>query len=129
MSSLDDITSKVKMYVYIPCIAIILCFYIWWIALYEYKDEFVLGILLILLGLLYGCAICLVMTNHPMYASIMIGVSMIIVIAIAAVSNLEQKDGTQGGTFLCLGITPLISGICFTSVAVFLTYGLSMPSL
>jgi len=125
MSLLDDITTTSVLYIFSPFICLILCFYIWWIALYQYQDEFVLGILLVLLGLMYACTLYLVISGHPNIASSMIFVALIIIITIAAVSGLKQQNGDRGGTFLCLGITPLVSGICFTGVAAFVAYGIA----
>lgn len=108
--------------VYIPFIIIILCFYIWWIAAYEYNDEFTLGFLLVILGIMYACASYLVAIKHGWYGSCLAFSTIVIVITIATVSGLKQKDGTQGSNFLCLGVIPLISGICFSFIALCMGY-------
>lgn len=108
--------------IYIPCILSIMCLYIWWIGAYDYEDEFTLGILLVILGMLYICAIYVIMAQHSIISSCVILATLIIVITIAAVSKFKQKDGSQGKTFLCLGITPMISGICFASIGIFISY-------
>lgn len=114
------------MAVYIPSILIILCFYVWWIGLYEFDSEIVLGILLIILGMLYACAIYLVISNHPIYGISTMLLTLVIVITIAAVSKFKEKDGSNDSKFLCLGVTPFISCVCFAFIGAFLYYASTM---
>jgi hypothetical protein len=114
---------------YLPSIIIILCLYICWLGAYEYNDEGLLGALLIILGLLYVCVVYLALTGHPMFGSSMIFATVIIIISIAAVSGFKQKDGSSDFNFVCLGLSPMISGICFASCVIFAMYGLAQTSM
>lgn len=122
MGLLSSLTTYGSLSIYIPFILCILSFYIWWIAKYEYNDEFTLGFLLIVLGIMYACAIYLVSTRHGEYGSCIAFSTIVIVIAIAAVSKFTQKDGSQGSSFICLGVTPMLSGICFSFIAIWVSY-------
>lgn len=115
MSISKSVKKGVLIGVYLPCILLIMCLYIIWIGMYSYKNEAVLGILIGVLGMLYICAFCCIMTQHPYYGSCVMFISVIIVVSIAVVSRFRQIDGTQGGTFLSLGITPFILALCFAS--------------
>ena len=114
---LTKLSTYGTIYTYISCILTILCFYIVWIAAYEFNNESTLGILLIVLGIMYACAIYLVSASHPYSGSCIIICTIAIVIAIATVSGFKQKNGSRGGNFICLGITPMLSGICFVIIA------------
>lgn len=129
MGLFDTLTTYGSLSVYIPFILIILSFYIWWIAAYEYNDEFTLGFLLVVLGIMYACATYLVAIKHGWYGSCIAFSTMAIVIAIAAVSGFKQADGTQGSNFVCLGVTPMISGICFSFVAICVAYTIGQAGM
>jgi hypothetical protein len=111
--------------VYIPCILLIMCFYLYWIASYSYDNEFMLGTMLVILGMLYISAIYMITTNHYISAACVVLTSLIIIISIAITSKFRQKNGSQGFSFVCLGLIPMMSGICFVSVSI----GLLLPLL
>jgi len=125
MTSLSETETNSALSLLIICICVILCLYMWWIGMYEYSEEFTLGALLISLGILYASILLLIKRDHPYIASVLIFCTLAIVIAIAAVSGMKQKDGTQGDTFLALGATPLVSAICFTFCAASIINGIA----
>lgn len=116
MGIISSIKTNGILGIYIPCIFVIMCLYIWWIAMYEYDNEFMLGLSLIMLGILYICALYMVTTNHGISGASVMLITLLVVISIAATSGFKQKGGAQGSTFLCLGITPFLSGVCFASL-------------
>ena len=105
--------TNMKLYGLIPLIIIILILYIWWILAYEIQNEITAAILIVLLGIVYVASIYLIYHNYSFTASCLAFIAMAIVISIGAITQIKQADGTQGFNFICLGITPMLSGICF----------------
>lgn len=116
MGIISSIKTNGTLSIYIPCIFLIMCLYIWWIAMYEYDNEFMLGLSLIMLGILYICALYMVTTKHGILGSSVMLITLLVVISIAVTSGFKQAGGAKGSTFLCLGITPMLFGICFALV-------------
>lgn len=114
--------------IYIPCIISIMCFYSWWIGLYYYENEYILGLLITLIGIMYICALYASMSNHTLIGLCILISTLIPVILIPIVNRFKHNemdiDDKNRGTFLCLGITPLISGICFATIGGVITYSL-----
>lgn len=107
--------------VFIVLSLVIMGFYISWLGKYSYNHETIMTIMLVILGILYVCAIYLLATHHPYAVTCVMILTIIFSITFVAVSKFTQKDGSKGKTFLFLGITPLISSICFGIVASALT--------
>lgn len=107
--------------------------YIWWLVAYDVKDEKTLWALVIILGIIYLMAASAITMGYPTVASAMVVINVIFMISIAAVSNFtiessntSESDGekkTDYG-FIALGTLPIISVICFTSVAGLMSYGM-----
>lgn len=123
MIFIEKFAKEYSFYVYIFLILLILSLYICWIGMYSYENEYLLMFLLILLGILYAIALVLDLTNHPLSALCTIILSMATIISIAATTKMKQKDGSQGSGFLCLGITPIILGVCFCSLIGLINFG------
>lgn len=98
----------------IPSIIIIMCMYIFWISLYEYTDEYTIGCLLIILGIMYVCSIYLLMIDHKYISSSLIMSTIVIIITIISLSDVKNKD--KNYTFL--SASPVCSGICLALVTI-----------
>jgi hypothetical protein len=122
MGLIDTATTTGTLSIYIPFILIILLYYLSWIGSYDFNDEFCLGFLLVILGLMYASAIYLIATHESTYGSSLAFLTIIIIICVAGVSGFKQQDGSQGSTFICQGVTPMLSGICFSFVALCIGY-------
>lgn len=113
MAIIDTIKTSGILGINVSCILLIMCLYILWVGLYQYDSEFMLGLLLIILGILYISVIYMIMTKHSILGSSLLLLTIVLIISIAVTSGFKQSDGSQGSTFLFLGIAPMLSGICF----------------
>ncbi len=63
-----------------------------------------------------GNALILLATENNLVAGCVVFFAMAFVIAVAATSNFQKADGSQDSNFICMGVTPLLCGIFFSSL-------------
>jgi hypothetical protein len=110
--------ANIKLYGLVPLVIIILIFYIWWLLAYSVQNEVTAAILVVLLGILYAASMYLIYHHYSSTASCLGFLTMAIVISIGAITQIKKVDGSQDSNFICLGITPMLSGICFSLLTV-----------
>lgn len=101
---------------YICFILLILGMYICWMTLYSFENEYMMACMLCILTIMYACALFLLATENNLVAGCVVFFAMAFVIAVAATSNFKKADGSQDSNFICMGVTPLLCGIFFSSL-------------
>lgn len=117
MTSVSKIKTNGIFGINISCMLLIMCLYICWVGSYQFDNEFMLGLLLIILGMLYISALYMIITKHGIVGASIMLTTILLIISIAVTSKFQQKGGAQGGSFICLGLSPMLSGLCFALFA------------
>lgn len=101
-------------------LVILFAIYIWWLVEYGTQKETEIWFLIIMLGILYGMSLYMATTGHPMFASCLIFVNFVFIIAIAAISDLK----TSAGNFASLGLSATLTGVGVTGILACVLYSL-----
>lgn len=118
---MDFIYDHCQLFTYICCIILVIGFYIGWLSLYSFENQYTMACMLCILGIMYASALLLLTSknkNSALSASCIVFLSMAFAIAVAASSNFKKADGSKDNTFVWMGTLPLVSGIIFSFCAV-----------
>jgi hypothetical protein len=123
-----EINNHTATFIYLSFILAILIFNLWMLVDNKMYNEGTLWTLLVLMGIFYVMAMISVNSEtFRLFGPIAIIISSIFLTLIAVSSEgYKRNNMTTNSDLICLGVTPLLSGIAFFGVSFWLFYRLKV---
>jgi hypothetical protein len=107
---------------YLLFIIPIMALYLWWMLNNNIYKKDKVWTIIVIIGMLYVLAASLVYSGYRMFASSLLILNFVLMIAISSVSELRNDQESSRFSLWCVGLTPLIIGLFFAGIASYIAY-------